>query len=72
MKMRKPCQLTPYGLEVFEKQRRGLIVGESRNKECWWVKWNGNKLPTSYAKEFIELRPLTTNNTEEKDVTNNN
>ena len=37
------------------KQREGDIVGESRDKQCWLVRWDGMKRAKyRYAKEFIE------------------
>lgn len=56
MKTRIPCEYTDEALCVFKKPRKGLIVGESIDKECWWVKWNGNKYPQAYAKIFIQKR----------------
>lgn len=53
--------MNTYGLKLFKKQRKGLIIGESRDRQCWWIRWNGNGKNTSYcyAKDFIVLRNTT-------------
>jgi hypothetical protein len=53
------CALSHEGVEQFKYMRRseeittGRIVGESRNKECWTVLWDGRRSTGSYAKSFI-------------------
>lgn len=49
------CLLSQEGLNSFGKQRYGYVVGESNDGRRWRVKWNGNKEPTAYAKDFIQL-----------------
>ena len=49
------CLYNQHGLNSFGKQRYGYVIGESRNGKNWLVKWNENKNPTSYHKDFIQL-----------------
>lgn len=44
--------------EVYKLEKRdGVIVGESRDKQSWWIQWNdiGNRY--KYGKEFIQELP---------------
>jgi hypothetical protein len=35
------------------KERTGVIVGESRDKTCWRVLWDGNIYPQVFHKSFL-------------------
>lgn len=50
------CKYSKLGLKIVGRniQREGVIVGESNNKSCWRVKWNGIKYVSSYHKTFIK------------------
>lgn len=49
-----PCELNERGQQALGwGPRQGHIVGESRNKKCWWVIWNGQKTRSSFSKDFI-------------------
>lgn len=50
-----PCQISEEGLRLKYDQRQGVIVGESRDRRCWWIKWNGLKTVYSYYKGYIEI-----------------
>lgn len=51
------CQYSKEGVEIFGKQRRGYVVGESRDGGLR-VLWDGFKAVRVYAKDFIEVNPL--------------
>lgn len=36
-------------------QRLGYVQGESRDKRCYQVYWDGNKYPQVYAKAYINV-----------------
>lgn len=41
-------------------ERMGEIVGESRDKKIWYIRWDGSKFPESISKEFIFATDLDT------------
>lgn len=52
------CKLSKLAVENHiglskNRDRTGVITGESRDKTCWNVRWEGTKTPTAYAKEYI-------------------
>ncbi len=51
------CELIEpyYSSKKDVKGRTGEIVGESLNREDWWVKWEGIPSRYKYPKEFIKL-----------------
>ena len=57
------CALSREGVEWLKNQwslrnkTTGRIVGESRDKQNWWVQWDGDKAKSSYHKSFIYLFP---------------
>lgn len=60
MKFYLPCTLSILGhfkLGRHSHRTNGHVIGESRDKTCWWVSWDGHT-PQSYAKVFIELITL--------------
>jgi len=60
MRTKIPCELSKEGVATFKKQRQGFIIGESRDKKCWWVCWDGNTSSYCYWKGFItRLLPTT-------------
>lgn len=36
-------------------ERRGVIVGESRDQTCWRVQWDSMSSPYTYHKDFIRI-----------------
>ena len=51
----KWCQFSKEALEVgFDQKENMQIVGESRDKRCWWVKIGGMKTRYSYWKDYIK------------------
>lgn len=60
MKQHISCELSQKGKQTFRdartNNRKGIIVGESRDKSCWRVRWDGNKTNYAYHKDFITLR----------------
>lgn len=48
------CKMSKEALDIGFKQRERVILRESKNKECWWVKWDGIKSAYSYHKDYIE------------------
>lgn len=55
--IKQRCQYSKKGLETFGKQRRGYVVGKSRNGEPR-ILWDGLKTVQVYAEDFIEMDPL--------------
>ena len=58
MKYKYRCSLSREGLDIFSKQknwknRQGWIVGESQDKKCWRVQWDGQKSIQALHKSFI-------------------
>ena len=55
----KRCSLSREAINTFGKNMRGKIVGESRDKECWIIIWDGQSSRNAYSKDFIyvELTP---------------
>jgi len=59
------CALTREGVEQFKNHKSGRtlpkttgrVIGESRDKKCWTVIWEGHKSLGSYHKDFIYLFP---------------
>ena len=57
------CALSREGMEwlksawSLKKKTTGRIVGESRDRQNWWVQWDGDKGKQSYHKSFIYLFP---------------
>lgn len=55
------CQVSEQGIdegvESSYVRRNGEVVGESRDKTCWLVRWDGNSLKsrTAYHKDFIQI-----------------
>lgn len=53
------CDFTDEAKEMGYKKggngEQGIIVGESRDKQCWWVQWVGISSKYSYYKEFIKI-----------------
>jgi hypothetical protein len=50
------CCFSQEGLKVFSKQKVGIIVGESKDKECWRVQWLGNSSKEVYSKNYILVK----------------
>lgn len=50
-----PCEFSKEGVGTFNKQRTGYIIGESKDKTCWLVLWNGQKTPHRLHKSFIKF-----------------
>lgn len=53
------CEFSKHGIKSFNGNRKGKVVGESRNKKNWRVVWNNNKEATAYHKSFIIKTNLT-------------
>ena len=53
MKIR--CSMSRMGLNTFGKNRRGYIVGESRNGKCWIILWDYLKQKQKIHKSFIYI-----------------
>lgn len=52
------CELNEEGQRALKWERRtGQIVGESRDKKCWWVIWDDQKTRNSFHKDFIKVIP---------------
>ena len=49
----KRCSFSREGLDTFGKNRIGKIVGESRDKTCWLVIWEGQNSKQAFHKSFI-------------------
>lgn len=58
---KKRCCMTAEGYNALHVpiEWRGTIVGESRDKKCWWVTWDMHSAKTRYCyhKDFIEILP---------------
>lgn len=55
-KLTRTCELNEKGQRALRWEKRtGHVVGESRNKKCWWVVWDGQKTRSSYHKSFITV-----------------
>lgn len=52
-----PCELNKAGREWLGRElpRLGRVVGESRDKKCWAVVWDGLKTRSNYHKDFIAV-----------------
>lgn len=51
------CKFSDYGkgqLRPYYPERKGFIVGESRDQSCWIVQWDGNRTSSNFHKSFIE------------------
>jgi hypothetical protein len=58
MKKGDRCKINKYGKEnvggSYSKNRiEGVIVGESRDKLCWRIKWDGLATVEGWHKDFI-------------------
>lgn len=52
----KRCKLSDEGRAEFTKNdRQGEIVGESNDRECWRLRWDGAKAIQSYHKSYITV-----------------
>jgi len=52
------CEYSQEGLKTFGKQRRGYILGKSKDGRAWRVLWDNLKTPNVYANDFINISPL--------------
>ena len=52
------CEYSEEGLRTFGKQRRGYVLGESKDGRGWRLLWDGLKTTQVYAKDFININPL--------------
>ena len=52
------CEYSEEGLKSFGKQRRGYVLGESKNGHGWRLLWDRLKTTQVYAKDFINVNPL--------------
>lgn len=53
----KRCHFSSTAKRMFRRpERQGVIVGESKERfygSCWYVLWDGLKMPQAYNKDFI-------------------
>lgn len=54
----KYCEFSEEGLKTFKKERHGVIIGESKNKLCYWVQWRGSNYRNNYHKSFIKISAI--------------
>ena len=52
------CEYSQEGLKTFGKQRRGYVLGESKDGRGWRLLWDGLKTTQVYAKDFVNVNPL--------------
>ena len=52
------CEYSEEGLKTFGKQRRGYVLGESKDGRGWRLLWDGLKTTQVYSKDFINVNPL--------------
>lgn len=60
--MEQRCRYTEYalaaGITPQRGQRAGVFMGPCRDGRCVKVRWDGNKTPSIYHKDFIEVIPV--------------
>lgn len=65
------CRLSDIGRQTMIQSRRkmceGEIVGETRDGQCYKVRWPGSKTASIYHKSFVEIiSPIELQNPERK------
>lgn len=54
--MKKRCEFSEEGRREFRNpDRKGTILGESVDRTCWRLCWDGQKAPGNYHKSFITV-----------------
>ena len=50
------CKFNKQAMEIgrFIQKQNMRIVGESRDKKCWWIIWDGVKTRYSFTKDYIK------------------
>ena len=53
----KRCNLNDEGCRTFPQKiaRGAVIVGESLDKHCWRVRWDGNTSSEAIHKDYIQV-----------------
>lgn len=62
MKKGDECVINKFGRDYVggshsPRRASGVIVGESRDTECWRIKWDGIATVENWHKDFISERP---------------
>ena len=56
--IKQRCEYSEEGLKTFGKQRRGYVLGESKDGRFWHVLLDDLNTPHVYLKDFININPL--------------
>ena len=49
------CSYSRKGIDTFNKNRRGYVIGENRDGSCWYVLWDYLKQKQVIHKDFIYI-----------------